>query len=219
MAGSHRGWRPRTGHRAEGAEPAAQRRRRAEQRAEEKRRSGKQEKTGKCGRKPWKMMPRRVQNGGKMAPKWLPGGLWATLGRRLCFQRLPGALLEGLWGGPGVPKNSLLAPWGPPGAKSWSISCFRGAAGGSRGGFGRPFWRHFCRKAWRHEKSHKFIRIFFILAPFFGCILFQFLRLPGGAGARAHLRKTGFHVESVAFFACPAFARGTKKRRNFEEKQ
>ena len=57
------------------------------------------------------------------------------------------------------------------------------------------------------------------LAPFFGCILFQFLRLPGGAGARAHLRKTGFHSEGVAFFACPAFARGTKKRRNFEEKQ
>ena len=76
----------------------------------------------KCSRKPWKMMPRRVQNGGKMAPKWLPGGLWATLGRRPCFQRLPGALLEGLWGGPGVPKNSLLAPWGPPGAKRWSIS-------------------------------------------------------------------------------------------------
>ena len=108
------------------------------------------------------MMPRRVQNGGKMAPKWLPGGLWATLGRRLCFQRLPGALLEGLWGGPGVPKNSLLAPWGPPGAKSWSISCFRGAAGGSRGGSGRSFWRHFCRKAWRYEKSQKFIIFFFI---------------------------------------------------------
>ena len=60
---------------------------------------------GKCGRKPWKMMPRRVQNAGKMTPKLLPGGLGATLGRRLCFQRLPGALLEGLWGGPGVPKN------------------------------------------------------------------------------------------------------------------
>ena len=113
------------------------------------------------------MMPRRVENGGKMAPKWLPGGLWATLGRRLCFQRLPGALLEGLWGDPGVPKNSLLAPWGPPGAKSWSISCFRGAAGGSRGGSGTPFWQHFCRKAWRHEKSHKFIRIFFIFGTVF----------------------------------------------------
>ena len=64
-----------------------------------------------------------------MAPKLLPGGLWAALGRRLWLQRLPGALLEGLWGGPGVPKKSLLAPWGPPGAKSWSISGFRGVPG------------------------------------------------------------------------------------------
>ena len=31
--------------------------------------------------------------------------------------------------------------------------------------------------------------------------------------------KTGFSIEGVVFFACPAFARGTKKRRNFEEKQ
>ena len=58
------------------------------------------------------MMPRRVQNGGKMVPKWLPGGLWATLGRRLCFQRLPGALLEG----PGGPKKFVVgglgASWG-----------------------------------------------------------------------------------------------------------
>ena len=44
---------------------------------------GAQEKTnnGKYGRKPWKMMARRVQNGGEMAPKLLPGDLWAGLGR------------------------------------------------------------------------------------------------------------------------------------------
>ena len=42
----------------------------------------------------------------KMVPKWLPGGLWATLGRRLCFQRLPGALLEKLVFG------ALGASWG-----------------------------------------------------------------------------------------------------------
>ena len=47
-----------------------------------------------------------------MAPKCLPGGLWAALGRRLCFQRLPGALLEG----PGGPKKFVVgglgASWG-----------------------------------------------------------------------------------------------------------
>ena len=47
-----------------------------------------------------------------MAPKWLPGGLWAALGCRLCFQRLPGALLEG----PGDPKKFVVgglgASWG-----------------------------------------------------------------------------------------------------------
>ena len=109
-----------------------------------------------------------------MAPKWLPGGLWATLGRRLCFQRLPGALLEGLWGGPGVPKNSLLAPWGPPGAKSLSISWFRGAAGGSRGDSGRPFWRHFCRKAWRPEKVMNLSDFSLFLASFLVACCFNF---------------------------------------------
>ena len=53
-----------------------------------------------------------------MAPKWLPGGLWATLGRRLCFQRLPGALLEGLWGGLGLRKSAVGAAWAPAGAES-----------------------------------------------------------------------------------------------------
>ena len=47
-----------------------------------------------------------------MAPKWLPGGLWATLGWGLCFQGLPGALLEG----PGGPKQFVVgglgASWG-----------------------------------------------------------------------------------------------------------
>ena len=84
---------------------------------------------GKYTRKPWKMMARRLQNGGNIAPTWLPGGLWASFGRRLCFQRLSGGLLEGLWRGPGFVKNSLLAAWGPPGAKSWSISWLRGVPG------------------------------------------------------------------------------------------
>ena len=126
-----------------------------------------------------------------MVPKWLPGGLWSALGRRLCFQRLPGALLEGLWGDPGVSKNSLLAPWGPPGAKSWSISCFRGAAGGSRGGSGRLFWRHFCSRALRHEKSDKCLRIInmFAIVCLFFLFRLLFFRVPSLFGS-ARKRQT-----------------------------
>ena len=45
----------------------------------------------------------------------------------------------------------------------------------------------------------------------------RFLRLAGGAGARAHLEKTAFRVEGVAFFACRPFPRARQKIRNFEE--
>ena len=109
-----------------------------------------------------KMFATWLDNGSKMAPKWLPGRLWATLGRRLCFQRLPGGLLEGLWGGPGVPQNSLLAPWGPPGATSW-------ASGGPPEGPGEAPGGHFgdilAEEPRGTKKSHKFI-VFYVLALF-----------------------------------------------------
>ena len=38
-----------------------------------------------------------------------------------------------------------------------------------------------------------------------------FLCLAGGAGASAHLEKTANGMESVAFFACRPFARGSEK--------
>ena len=46
-----------------------------------------------------------------------------------------------------------------------------------------------------------------------------FLRLAGGAGARAHLEKTGFRMESVAIFACRPFARGAKKMTKDDDKR
>ena len=56
---------------------------------------------------------------------------------------------------------------------------------------------------------------------FYCCFLVAFyvvsLRLAGGAGARAHLEKTGFRMEGVAFFACRPFARGAKKKPNDDE--
>ena len=62
------------------------------------------------------------QKTSKIHPTCLPGGLWAGLGRQPCCQWLPGAVPERLWEGPGLPKKSLLAPLGPPGARRWSIS-------------------------------------------------------------------------------------------------
>ena len=56
-------------------------------------------------------------------------GIESTLGRRPCFQSLPGALLERLWGGPGRPKNCFWRPGGALGAKSGSISPSRRVPG------------------------------------------------------------------------------------------
>ena len=71
-------------------------------------------------------MPRRVENGAKMAPKWLPGGLWAPI----LLPEAPLRPLERLWGGSW---GRLGASWGAPGA-SW-------AAPGAHFGFpGASFW-------------------------------------------------------------------------------
>ncbi len=52
-----------------------------------------------------------------MDPEFIRGGLWAAFGRRLCFQSLPGGLLEGLWS-QGVPKKSSIGAGMARGAKS-----------------------------------------------------------------------------------------------------
>ena len=159
------------------------------------------------------------QNGSKMAP-WTPlGDPWAPT----LLPEAPRSPPGGALGRPGGPHKFVVgglgASWGEKLVDFSAPGGPREAAGGSRGGSGRPFWRHFCSRALRDEKSDKLRRFSTFLAVLFGCFLFRFLRLPGGAGARAHLEKTGFRMEGVAFFAYPAFARGAKKRRNFEEKQ
>ena len=57
------------------------------------------------------------------------------------------------------------------------------------------------------------------MEAFWGCRFGRFLRLAGGAGARAHGEKNGNGVEGVALFACRPFARGAKKRTTDDEKQ
>ena len=61
-------------------------------------------------------MPRRVQNGSKMTPKWLPGGLWAASGAEVAGKVAPGTLLGRSWDPPGSllgrSRPLLGSPWG-----------------------------------------------------------------------------------------------------------
>ena len=159
-------------------------------------------------------MPRRVENGAKMAPKWLPGGLWApTL--------LPEARrrpLERLWGGSWGRRG---ASWGAPGA-SWA------APGAHFGSPGASFWSFLALREVILEgvfatgacnaKNDKKCDFQHVGEAFLAWFLCRFLRLAGGAGARAHLEKTANGVEGVALFACRPFARGAKKMTKDDEK-
>ena len=73
-------------------------------------------------------MPRRVENGAKMTPKWLPGGLWAPIllpeARRRPLERLWGGSwgrLGASWGAPGASWAAPGAHFGSPGAAFWSF--------------------------------------------------------------------------------------------------
>ena len=117
-----------------------------------------------------------------MAPKLFPGGPRVFPERSFCSKR-SFRKEAGEENGPGCGKKPPKALSGKifwrkeifP-ERSWgdfgSILAPREAAVGSRGGSGRAFWRHFCSRALRHEKSVKFHIIDNIGAMFFGCCLF-----------------------------------------------
>ena len=102
-----------------------------------------------------------------MEAKWLQNGSLEASGRPLGADSTSRGSPEPSWRGSGAARGSqknrcwgLGTSWGeklvdfrPPGGP-------REAAGGSRGGSGRPFWKHFCSRALRHEKSDKFHIIF-----------------------------------------------------------
>ena len=99
--------------------------------------------------------PKWRQNGSKMTP-WRPlGDLWAPT----LLPEAPRSPPGGALGRPGGPKNSLLAPWGPPGAESWSISGLRGVPGRPPEGPGEApgghFGGHCSSRALEHEKSEE----------------------------------------------------------------
>ena len=126
-------------------------------------------------------------------------------------------------------------------AKSWSIAGLRGVPGRPPEGrrdrpgatsaivrqlfgncespwvaFGRPFGSIFAAGLCGTTKVTKFAS-YSRLAECFGCCCFDsFVFLAAPARERT-LLKQGFRPEGVTFFACPAFARATKRRRNPEE--
>ena len=57
-----------------------------------------------------------------MEAKWLQNGSLEGSGQALGADSASRGSPEPSWRGPGVPKNSLLAAWGLPGAESGSIS-------------------------------------------------------------------------------------------------
>ena len=84
-----------------------------------------------CARKPGQMSPRKrrmirksLQNPSKMAPKWLPGGLWAASGAPRVSEAASQSSLGVLWAAPG-------AIWGRSWGRLEAVLGRPGAPGGS----------------------------------------------------------------------------------------
>ena len=113
------------------------------------------------------------------------------------------------WVAPGGSWGRLEAVLGLPGAPVPEGP--REAPGGALGGH---FGGHFCSRALRHEKTWKINKLTQFSKGVFTRDFKTFLRLAGGAGARAHLENIGFRLEGVAILAYRPFSRGTKKQGN-----
>ena len=95
------------------------------------------------------------QHGSKMAPKWLPGGLWAALGPDPAARRSPEPSRRGSGTARGVPKIHLGGLGTPLERK---VDRFRppgGSPGGSRRGSGRSFGELFGGWAGGNEKKSR----------------------------------------------------------------
>ena len=156
-----------------------------------------------------------------MAPKWLQNSSLEASGRPLgpkgSPKGLPGALLEALGvllAAPGGALGSLLAPLGavlglPGGPRRVPEGPREGPGGAPRGHFGD----HSCSRASRHEKNQENLRLSPFSDVFLGCVSKSFLRLAGGAGARAHLGKNRFSLRGCCIFHLSAvFARNQKSK-------
>ena len=116
------------------------------------------------------------QNGSKMAPKWLPGGLWAALGPDPAARRSPEPSRRGSGTARGVPKNSSWRPWNALGAKSGSISASWRVPGRVPEGVWEVIWGAFWRLGRRErKKSRKVTKSQGFFGAVFACV---FLPLP-----------------------------------------
>ena len=95
------------------------------------------------------------QHGSKMAPKWLPGGLWAALGPDPAARRSPEPSRRGSGTARGVPKNSSWRPWNALGAKSGSISASWRVPGRVPEGVWEVIWGAFWRLGRRERKKSR----------------------------------------------------------------
>ena len=141
-----------------------------------------------------KMVPKWLPHGSQMAPKCLPGGLWAVLGADPAARRSPEPSRRGSGTARGVPKNSSWRPWNALGAKSGSISASWRVPGKVPEGVWEviwgAFWRLGRRERTKKQKSHQ-ICMRFLTAPV--CVLFA-SALAGAKAQLKHVLKTiGFN--------------------------
>ena len=147
------------------------------------------------------MVPKWLQHGSKMAPKWLPGGLWAALGPDPAARRSPEPSRRGSGTARGVPKNSSWRPWNALGAKSGSISASWRVPGRVPEGVWEVIWGAFWRLRRRErKKAEKSPKSLF----FWSCFCMRFLTAPvcvlfasALAGAKAQLKNM---LKTIGFY-------------------
>ena len=145
-------------------------------------------------------------------PTWRPlGGPWAPTLLPEPPRSRPGEAL----GGPGAPKKivvgSLGASWGE---KLVDFTLPEAPREGPRAAPGGHFGSIFAARPAGMKKVRKSTNFLYFWRLFLSAFFMFFLRLPRGAGARAHLENIGFGVEGIQNFACRPLSRGTKKQQN-----
>ena len=139
-----------------------------------------------------------------MEAKWFQNGSLEASGRPLGADSASRGSPEPSWRGSGATRGCLkIRCWRLGGLLGRKVGRFH-ASGGPPEGPGEASGDHFggifAERPGGTKKVINLSEFSLFLAPFFGCILFQFLRLPGGAGARAHLRKNRFSRGGCCIF-------------------
>ena len=159
-----------------------------------------------------------LQKSCKMAPKWLrelprePEEHGTHHGNPILPSREPPkSPLEASGSG----KSILSVPSGGPWAEKWSDFTLPEAPWEGPGEpSGRHFGNIFAARPAGMQKVRNSTNVRYFWRLFFSAFFMFFLRLPRGAGARAHLENIGFGVEGMQNFACRPLSRGTRRQHN-----